>query len=115
MPNAKTVEDIENELVGDILEKLGDVPPEQLATFLENAARKLRTPQKCDHPQLYAHMIVDIAIPIEHNSAVEMTRALGRIEAVLANGGLQRHYKVHSPIEISESGNTEKEVANGKA
>ncbi len=95
------IEGIEDRLVGNILQELGDLPLEQLATFLENAARKLRAPPKCTHPQLYGHVTFDVVIPVAHSSAASMTRLRERIHNVLEGTELT-NYRVRSGIEIDE-------------
>jgi hypothetical protein len=92
-------------LTSMILENFGHRSPDALSALLESVARKLRIPKKCGHPQLYAHTTVDIPIPIEHNSALEMTRVLDRVATVLSRGGFET-YKVRSGIKV----NTDAEV-----
>ena len=85
-----------------ILEQFGNKSSEELAELVEGVARKLRIPAKCDHPQLYAHATVDIVVPIEHNSALEITGVLDRITAVLDRGSIPLH-EVRSPIDVGEN------------
>jgi len=59
--------------------------------------------KECNHEQLYAHVTIDVTLPVEHNSAAEMTRVLDRISSVLRKSDLD-NYRVRSGIEVDEDG-----------
>lgn len=86
-----------------ILEEFGTIKPAVLADMLEAVARRLRVEPECNHPQLYAYATIDVILPIEHNSAAEMTRVLDRISSVLLKTDLT-NYRVRSGIEVNDVG-----------
>ncbi len=103
-PNEAESDNVEK-LVGMILGEFGMLHPDELDKLVEATAKRfLDDPprRKCDHGQLYAHLVVDITMPVKHNSAVEMTRVYDRIHAVLTDGVSNCDYKVRSGITVDE-------------
>jgi len=60
------------------------------------------TEQSCEHGQLYAHMRVAVTVPIEHNSALEISRARDKVVKTLWDNGFNT-FKIIGPIEVDES------------
>lgn len=93
-------------LVDMILEEFGELHPDELDKLVGTVAKRfLDDPprRKCDHPQLYAHAVVNIVLPVAHNSAVEMTRLYDLISAVL-EGTAMANYILRAGIEVDEDG-----------
>lgn len=95
-------DDVEK-LVEMILEKFGTLHPDALDKLVGAVAKRFvdDSPRRaCDHKQLYAHVTVDLVLPVEHNSASEMAAVGSRIYAALEGTELN-NYRVRSGIEVS--------------
>jgi hypothetical protein len=88
-----------------ILEQFGSKSPEDLSALVKKVAERMQHPKAsdCNHKQLYAHVTIDLVLPVEHNSAAEMTRLLDRIYAAFDKTELEHVYKVRSGIEVDEN------------